>query len=176
MEKRRRPQKSCMGIAQARARLAKRQKKHPILICWIFIAALLSIRAPAILVPTPRGLESDYDWPISDYERGYSTKPKPRERYIVQPTLKRLIRDLRRPAAREDALQCLLSRIDDIALRGWVIEQIREDRINRLAINVRSGLPDTAVVASWQAELDVENTAVYKAINNSLQTDQSPSP
>ncbi len=167
MEKRKRRQKSCVEIAVTRARQARRQKKHPVLIGWIFIAALLSIRS-SISSPAVLPLDdSGHHWLISDYERGYSTSPKPRrERYIEQPTMKRLMRDLRRPAAREDAMQFLLARIDDVALRGWVIEQIREDRINRLAIHVHPGLHDAAVISSWQAELDAENIAADEAIDD----------
>ncbi len=175
MEKRKRRQKSCVEITVTRARQARRRKKHPILIGWVFIAALLSIRS-SISSPAMLPLDdSSHDWPISDYERGYSTSPKPRrERYIEQPTMKRLMRDLRRPAAREDATQYLLARIDDIALRGWIIEKIREDQINQLAIHVHAGLPDTAVIASWQAELDAENVANYEAINDALEEHRPP--
>lgn len=167
MKNSKRRQKSCAEIAMARARQARRQKKNPMLIGWIFITALLSLRTPVMLPVTPHRTDADTDWPISDYERGYSTLPKPRrERYSEQPTLKRLMRDLRRPAARNDATQFLLARIDDIGLRGWVIEQIREDQINRLAIHVHPGLPDAAVIASWQAEFNAENTAIDKAVND----------
>lgn len=175
MKKRKRHQKSCAQIALTRARQARRQKKHPILIGWAFIAALLSLRTPVIQPATPRRSEADNDWPISDYERGYSTSPKPhRERYNAQPSMKRLMRDLRRPAAREDAVQFLLARIDDIGLRGWVIEQIREDRINRLAIHVHPSLPDTAIIASWQAELTADNAANNEAVDDALQSHHLP--
>lgn len=176
MEKKKRRQKSCGEIALTRARQARRQKMNPILVGLTFIAALLSLRSAPVMEPaTPCRSAADNDWPISDYERGYSTSPKPhRERYNTQPTMNRLMRDLRRPAAREDATQFLLARIDNIALRGWVIEQIHEDRINRLAIHVHPGLPDTAIIALWQAELDTENIAHAEAINNVVQTLQAP--
>lgn len=167
MKKKKRRQKSCGEIAMARARQARRQKKHPIMIGWVFITALLSLRSTPVMLPvTPSRSDADNEWPISDYERGFSTAPKqPRERYSEQPTLKRLMRDLRRPAARDDAVQFLLSRIDAVALRGWVIEQIREDRINRLAVHVRPGLHDVDVLKSWQAELEAENAATDQAVN-----------
>lgn len=175
MKKTKRRQKSCAEIALTRARQARRQKKHPILIGWAFIAALLSIRAPVMRPATPCRSEVDNDWPISDYERGFSTTPKqPRERYSERPSTKRLMRDLRRPAAREDAMQFLLARIDDVALRGWIIEQISEDRINRLAIHVHPGLPDSEVIASWRAELNAENTANDEAVNDALQVHRRP--
>jgi hypothetical protein len=175
MEKRKRRQKSCWKIALVRARQARRQKKHPVLIGWVFIAALLSIRTPDILPARPQQSDTDNDWPISDYERGFSTTQKqPRERYSEQPSMKRLMRDLRRAAAREDATQLLLARIDDAALRGWIIEQIREGQINRLAIHVRPGLHDRSIIALWQAELAAEITATDEAKNDTLQVYQAP--
>ncbi|PQA72320.1 hypothetical protein [Brucella oryzae] len=171
MEKKKRRQKSCGEIALARARQARRQKKHPIQVGWTFIAALLSIRTPVTLPATPCRSAVDNDWPISDYERGYSTSRKLRlERYSEQPSMKRLMRDLRRPAAREDAMQFLLARIDDIDLRGWVIKQIRQDQINRLSTHVRPGLDDAFVIASWQVELDTENTVNNEVIDDTLRT------
>lgn len=74
------------------------------------------------------------------------------------------MRDLRRPAAREDAKQLLLARIDDVGLRSWIIEEISQDQINRLAIYVRAGLNDATIIASWQAELDSENAATDEAM------------
>ncbi|WP_176036079.1 hypothetical protein [Brucella tritici] len=167
MKKTKRPQKSCAEIALTRARQARRQKKHPLLIGWIFIAALLSIRTPVMRPATPQQSDTDTDWPISDYERGYSTSPKPhRERYNTQPSIKRLMRDLRRPAAREDAMQFLLARIDDVGLRWWVIEQIREEKFNRLAVHVRPGLEDHAIIALWQSELNADNTIEADAMDD----------
>lgn len=175
MEKRKRRQKSCWKIALARARQARRQKKHPVLIGWVFIAALLSLRTFVMQPSTPQQSDTNNDWPISDYERGYTTSPKPRrERYSAQPSMKRLMRDLHRSAARDDATQFLLARIDDVALRGWIIEQIREDRINRLAIHVHPSLHDVTIIALWQAELDAEKTAIDEDINETLQTRQAP--
>ncbi|QVQ36028.1 hypothetical protein KHQ08_12655 [Pseudochrobactrum algeriensis] len=169
MEKRKRRQKSCWEIALVRACQARRQKKHPILIGWAFIATLLSLRTLVMQPSMPQQSDVDNDWPISDYERGYTTSPKPRrERYSEQPSMKRLMRDLRRPSAREIAMQFLLARIDDVALRGWIIDQIHQERINRLAVHVRLGMHDAKVIASWQAECDAEKTTANEAINEAL--------
>lgn len=124
---------------------------------------------------TPSRSDADNDWPKSDYERGFSITPKQsRERYSEQPSLKRLMRDLQRPAARDDATKLLLARIDDAVLRGWIIEQIQDDRINRLTVYVRSGLNDATIIASWQAELNAEKTATNEVINDALQTQLGP--
>ena len=169
MEKRKRRQKHCWEIALVWARQARRQKKPPILIGWAFIAALLSLRTLVMQPATPQQSDVDNDWPISDYERGYTTSPKPRrERYSEQPSMKRLMSDLRRPAAREDAMQFLLARINDAALRGWVIEQIRAECINRLAIHVHTNIPDTAIIASWQAELESEKATDDRNLNDKI--------
>lgn len=82
------------------------------------------------------------------------------------------MRDLHRPAARQDATQLLLARIDDVALRGWIIKQIRKDRINRLAIYVRPSLHESSIIASWQAELVAENTATNETEDEALQAYQ----
>lgn len=173
--KEKRRQKSCWEIALIRARQVRLQKKYPILIGWAFILALLSIRTPVMQPATPQQSDADNDWPISDFERGFSTTPKqPRERYSEQPSMKRLMRDLRRPAAREDAMQILLARVDDVALRGWIIAQVCQDQINRLAVHVRSGLHDSLIIELWRAELASENTAADETESQALQAYQTP--
>lgn len=175
MEKKKRRQKHCGEIALTRSRQARRQKKHPILVGWIFIATLLSIRPSNSSPAMPHVDTLADDWPISDYERGFSTSLKPHgQRYREQPSMKRLMRDLRRPAARDEATKFLLARIDDVALRGWVIEQIRSERINRLEVHVHHSLPDTAIIASWQAELDAENIANDETLNDAVEPHLTP--
>lgn len=176
MEKKKRRQKSCIEIAVTRARQLRNQKANPIFVGWAFIVALISIRTPIMVPATPHLTEANNDWPISDYERGFSTSPKPHhERYREKPSMKRLMRDLQRPVAHVEALDLLLARIDDVGLRAWVLEQIREGQINRLSIHVHPGLPDGTIIASWQAELDAENTANDEAVNDALQAHRPPS-
>lgn len=71
-------------------------------------------------------------------------------------------------------MQFLLARIDDITLRGWIIEKINLDQINRLAIHVRHGLHNRSIIASWHAELTSENTAADEAVNDVLHAHQGP--
>lgn len=80
--------------------------------------------------------------------------------------MRRLMRDLRRPAARAEAERVLLSWLPEAALRAWVSEQIRKDRINRLSIYVREGIPEAAVIAAWRAELDAEQAAKADAADD----------
>lgn len=167
MGQKKRDQKNCWEIAVIRARQARRQKKHPILIGCAFIISLLPIRAYVMQPAVPHRPEADNEWPISDYERGYSTLLRPHgERYRGQPSLKRLMRDLRRPGARDYATKCLLDRIDDIALRGWIIRQIDEDHISRLATHVRPSLHDEVIIASWLAEMKADHRAEEEVIDD----------
>jgi hypothetical protein len=73
------------------------------------------------------------------------------------------MRDLRRPAARADAERALLAFVPDADLREWVSGNIWEDRINRLSIFARPGIPDEAVIAAWRAEFDAERAARAEA-------------
>ena len=129
-----------------------------------FIAAFL--RAGSLFLKNPNedvhGFESECI--ISDYERGYSTQPKlSRQRYINQPTMNTLMRDIRRPAARDDATRALLEIIDDDELRGWALEQIREGRVNRLSVHVRPNLQNADILQAWRKELAEENAALDEA-------------
>lgn len=160
---RRHQSRSCWDRAQMRARQARRSGRNPVLVALLFVMALMSIPsfsfAPASARPRSGSRE---DWPVSDYERGYSSQKQnaPRNhhgRYVARPSLLRLMRDLRRPAARADAEKALLGRLADADLRAWISAQVLKDRINKLSIFVRPGIPDETVFASWQAALDADN-------------------
>jgi len=130
-------------------------KMNFFLVGLVFVTAVLSMRSPVRFPTIP---SSEDDWPITDYERGQSTSPKRiRDRYRSQPPMRRLMRDLHRAAARDDAEHLLLARITDADLRDWIEDQIRQDRINRLSIFVQPGIPDETIIAAWRAELDAEN-------------------
>lgn len=128
------------------------------------------MRLPPLLSTGPRRPRSvsGEDWPVTDYERGYSGPQGGRtghrlDRYSARPPMRRLMRDLRRPAARIDAERALLARLADADLREWVTERIRKDQVNRLSIFVRPGIADEAVIAAWRAELDGEQSAKEEA-------------
>jgi hypothetical protein len=132
---------------------------NPFLVALAFVFAFLPVPS------SRRQPASGDDWPITDYERGVSGPLKRahddvgRERYVSRPTMRRLVRDLRRPAARADARQALLARVPDGDLRAWVSIQIGKGRVNRLSVYAREGIRDEIVLAAWQAELDAEQAA-----------------
>lgn len=161
--KSRRRGRSCWEAARSRARQARRKGMSPFLVALAFVLAFLSLSS------SRRHLGSGDDWPITDYERGVSRPLKRQrdgagsDRYIARPTMRRLMRDLRRPAARAHAEQALLARLPDDDLREWVSYQIGKDRISRLSVYAREGLRDGAVVDAWRAELDAERAAKAEA-------------
>lgn len=168
---RRRKQRSCWEIACWHARQARRQGMNPVLVALVFLAALLSIMPPLSFpttAPQRRRSCSGEDWPVTDYERGYpgpelKRKGHKGDRYGARPSMRRLMRDLRRPASRADAEQALLGRLSDADLRIWVSERIANDQINRLSIFVRPGSPDEAVIAGWRSELTADQAAEDEA-------------
>lgn len=94
----------------------------------------------------------------NEYERGEFFRPRPKPpggRYASRPSLRRLMRDLRRPAARQDALEALLAIVSDPETRSWIVERIDDDEVNRISIFVRPGMSEEAVFAAWAAEARV---------------------
>lgn len=163
----------CHALALQRARMARRQGRNRLVALLVFIWALLSaitssskdagfpLKAPS---PHPRtsGTPEANDWPVTDYERGLGGDVflRPRRsvsgtgRYRSRPTLAKLMADLRRPAAREDAAHALLTRISDPVTRTWAVERIAKNEINRLSIWVRPGRSETDTLAIWRDEAD----------------------
>lgn len=136
---------------------------NPVLVALVFVLAFLSLPS------SRREPACGDDWPVTDYERGISGPLKrqndgaDRGRYAARPTMRRLMRDLRRPAARADAEQALLARLPDDNLRAWVLYQIGKDRISRLSVFAREGIRDEVVVTAWRAELEAERAANMEA-------------
>lgn len=141
----------CFQIALTKARQARRKQLNPIVIGLVFIAAFIPIRSLFSFGGSKHNHNTANDWPISDYERGYSTQPKAlKPRYGKQPTFKTIMRDLKRPAARDDATKALMEFIDDDDLRDWILEQIRCENFNRLSIHVRSNQSPSNVLLAWR--------------------------
>lgn len=166
-----RRRRSCRELARFRAQQARRKGMNPVLVALVFVMALLSM--PSIF-PTPapaprRPRPSGENWPVTEYERGPSwpqrRSPRRLDRYGARPPMRRLMRDLRRPAARADAERVLLARVPDADLRSWVSEHVRKDRINRLSIFARPGIPEEAVIAAWRSELNAEQAAKQEAVD-----------
>lgn len=163
----------CHARALQRARMARRQGRNRLVALLIFIWTLLSAiassskgaglprKAPSRCPRASRTPEMDA-WPVTDYERGLGGDVflQPRRfvsgtgRYRSRPTLARLMADLRRPAAREDAAHALLSRISDPVTRTWAAGRIVGGEINRLSIWVRPGRTEADTLAVWRDEAD----------------------
>jgi hypothetical protein len=156
--------KECYEVAMRRARRARRTELNPVIIwllfVWAFLSAPFGLRVLPVRVPGPmNGQASQDDWPVMEYERGHPGPFRRRSspdgsRYRSRPSMQRLMVDLRRPAARADAAAALALRISDPAVRAWAAERIDKREINRLAIWVRPGRSEEAVLAAWQEETE----------------------
>lgn len=162
----------CYALALQRARMARRQGRNRLVVLMLFMWTLLSAATRSMVnadyTPTkpsrPRSsrISETEDWPVTDYERGLGGDVflRPRSsvsgtgRYRSRATFSRLMADLRRPAAREDAARMLLTCISDSVTRAWVAQRIAEDQINRLAIWVRPWRPEADTLAMWRGEAD----------------------
>lgn len=162
--------RGCVAVARHRAARARRKGAHPALVALLFVWWLMSgWNSPprsSIFPAPPSPLEpvegNDHaEWPVTEYERGPAEPVRQRGRagagrYRTRPPLVRLIRDLRRPVARQDATMALASRLADADLRAWVVERIVLGDIARLALHVRSGRDEGSVFEAWQRERDAE--------------------
>lgn len=146
--------RSCWNAARIRVQRRRRPEGGRLIFLALIILELLSppvsrsrvVVAPADPEPARRP---------NEYERGESFRPRNRPqrgRYTSQPSLARLMRDLRRPAARWDARWTLEGMIDDVITRRWVAERLDDGEVNRLAIYVRPGLSEESVFSAWTAE------------------------
>lgn len=161
-------------LAHARqASAAARRANAGRLLAWLlFLLALLSIpvadfraapTAPVVRrkpVAAPPLLQDDGepDRPATPYELGAPPSLRPRwsphaGRYGgSRPTLTRLLRDLRRPAARQEAADVLMARIPagDAELHDWVQEQLDDGSLTALVMWAQPGLTETDVFACWK--------------------------
>lgn len=109
-------------------------------------------RDPAY-VPTPR--ELGVPGPLRHRSSG-----RLHGRYGALPSMSRLLRDLRRPAARAAARAALMARIggDDVTL-AWAVALLDGGDERRLALHARAGVPDAEVIAAWRSEARAEKAA-----------------
>lgn len=161
----RRGKRSCWQVARSRAQQVRRRGRNRLLVALAFVLALLWV---PISVPRNGGRRLSLgEWPVTEYERGpvgpQRRRQPRRDRYATRPSIRRLMRDLRRPAARAEAERVLLARLPDADLRAWASNHIRKDRINRLSIYAREGIPEEDVIAAWQADLNAERASKAEA-------------
>lgn len=176
MTMRRRKRRSCWDVRLARARQARataRKRKAGWLLVWLMFglallstpqrafpfAAVASTRRWKAVAAPPRAVDDGGpDRPASPYELGAPGALRPRRRPELgrygnrPPALGRLLKDLRRPAARQEAADMLMQRIPagDDELRDWVQEQLDEDNVSALAQWARLGATESDVFADWK--------------------------
>lgn len=81
-------------------------------------------------------------------------------RYRAMPSMSRLMRDLRRPAAHDAARAVLMARVDsDPDTLSWAAGLVDAGSEWRLALYARSGTSDADVVAAWRAEARADKEA-----------------
>jgi hypothetical protein len=110
---------------------------------------------PATYVPTPQ--ELGVPGPLRP---GAPNGKLLHGRYRAAPSMSRVLRDLRRPAAHEAARAALLARIgDDSDTLAWAAGLVDGGASWRLALAARPGIPDAEVVAAWRAEAKADKAA-----------------
>lgn len=146
--------RSCWKAARIRVQRRRRPEGGRLIFLALVILELLSppvSRSWLFVAPAdPEPLRRP-----NEYERGESFRPRNRPqhgRYPSRPSLARLMRDLRRPAARRDARRFLEGMIDDVITLRWVTERLDDGEVNRLAIYVRPGLSEESIFSAWSAE------------------------
>ncbi len=175
MMTRKRKRRGCWDVRLSRARqvrTAARRRNAGRLLAWLlFVLALLSISVtgssvtPAasagkrkLVAAPPLAPDGGPDRPASQYELGAPGALRPRRRSELgrygnrRPTLARLLKDLRRSAARRDAADMLMARIPvgDAELREWVQEQLDDGSVSTLALWARPGLSEPDIFAHWK--------------------------
>ena len=160
--------KRCWDARLARARQARqraRSRRAGWLLMWIvFVLAFFS---PAVVLAPREVLQQGvaasgtlrHESSVSSQSglpgMGAPLVHRPRKsgRYdSTRPTLARLLRDLRRPAARQVAADMLLARLPtgEAGLREWVAEQLDDGSLSALALWARPGMGDDEIIATWK--------------------------
>lgn len=160
--------KRCWDVRLARARQARRRarkRRAGWLLMWIvFVLAFLSptvvlasreVRQQGVAASGTLRHESIPSSPSGLPGMGAPLVHRPRKsgRYDnSRPSLARLLRDLRRPAARQAAADMLLARLPtgEARLREWVAEQLDDGSLSALALWTRPGMGDDEIIATWK--------------------------
>lgn len=174
MTTRKRKRRSCWDVRLARARqaraAARRRNAGKLLACILFVLAFLSApvtgfsvtpaafaRTRQSVVAPPLAPERLDHW-ASPYELGAPGALRPRVRSghgrygNRRLTLARLLKDLRRPAARREAADMLMARIPtgDAELREWVQGQLDDGSMSALVVWAQPGLAEPDVLLNWK--------------------------
>jgi hypothetical protein len=124
----------------------------------LFAPAASTRRRKAVVAPPLSADDGGPERPASLYELGAPGMLRPRRRPELgryggrRPALARLLKDLSRPAARQEAADMLMARMPagDNELRDWVQEQLDEDNVSALAQWARLGSTESDVFADWK--------------------------
>lgn len=169
--------RSCREVAATRARHARERTRTStaplsplrgeVAFVVVWVSALLSnlVMAPFRARPAP-GLGPTYLPTPQELGVPGPLRPRPpygrilHSRYRSIPSMSRLMRDLKRPAAHAAARAALMARIggDDVTL-GWAAGLVDAGAEWRLALHARSGASDADVVSAWRAEARVDKAA-----------------
>lgn len=169
--------RSCVEIAGYRARHARERVRTSVAplsplrgevafgVAWLSALASSLVMTPFRARPSPR---SEPTYQATPQELGVPgpLRPRPQDghllhgRYRVAPSMSRLMRDLRRPAAYNAARAALLARIgSDPDTLSWAAGLVDSGGAWRLALHARSGASDADVVSAWRAEARVDKAA-----------------
>lgn len=174
-------ERSCTEIATARARHARERVRTSVaplsplraevLFSVTFLASLMSslvmlpFRARPALRPQPT-------YEPTQRELGVPGPLRPRlngrllhGRYRAVPPMSRIMRDLKRPIARDAARAALMARIgNESDTLSWAAGLVDVGAEWRLALHARSGASDADVVAAWRAEARADKAAAEAAL------------
>lgn len=92
--------------------------------------------------------------PRNEYERGQPSTSTTRGRYKGRPSMHRLLIDVGRRSARDEALAILMSRLPDTDLKAWVMAQLDGGDMIRLRSHARPGTTDSMVIDGWRSEFN----------------------
>lgn len=168
-------QRSCTEIAAARARHARERVRTStaplsplrgeILFGVTFLASLMAslVTSPFRARPAPDSAPK-YQPTLRELGVPGPLRPRPHGRlhgrYRAVPSMSRIMRDLRRPAAHDAARAALLVRIgSDPVTLAWAAALVDSGAEWRLALATRPGIPDAEVVSAWQAEARADKAA-----------------
>lgn len=180
--------RSCVEIANARAWHARervRTSLRPlsplrgeIAFAVVWVATFMSslVMAP-FRARIPGNPKPTYEPTLWELGVPGSLRPRPPHgrllhgRYRATPTMTRILRDLRRPAARDAARAALMARLgSDLDTLNWTAGLVDSDSQWRLALHARPGISDADVVAAWRAEARADRAAAEAEAAAALRT------
>lgn len=167
--------RSCVEIAGSRARHARERARTGVgpfsplrgeiafAVFWLTSLMTSLLMAPFRARPAPRP-EPVYQPTPQEFGVPGPLRHRPRGslhgRYCAPPSMSRIFRDLKRPAAHDAARTALMARVgSDTDTLAWVAGLVDAGTEWRLALHARPGRFDAEVVEAWRAEARAERVA-----------------